>query len=231
MRILLVEDDEPIAATVKQGLEDAGYTVAVAEDGMSGLKIATEDSFHLLILDVMLPGMDGNALSLTLRQRRVRTPILMLTARGAVEERVRGLDCGADDYLPKPFDFRELLARVRSLTRREHGFKARTIRLADLEIDTAQFQAMRGGELLPLNPREYELLLALASNQDKVFTREMIVDQVWKSDPPTSNLVDVIIRSLRRKMDDGHAVRLIQTVWGFGYVMRAPDEEMLCDAS
>ncbi|MBB6050314.1 response regulator transcription factor [Armatimonas rosea] len=223
MRVLVVEDDEVIAGLLQQGLEDAGYTVVVAYEGREGLREASESAFHLILLDVMLPGLDGMAVCKALRDRRNRTPILMLTARDAVDDKVRGLDSGADDYLAKPFDFKELLARVRALTRRERAQKSNLIRVADLEIDTVEHRATRGGRELSLSHREYELLVALASHERQVFTREMILERVWMSEPTTSNVVDVFIKSLRKKVDEGHESKLIQTVWGVGYTLRGPE--------
>lgn len=223
MRVLVVEDDEVIAELLQQGLEDAGYTVVVTYEGHEGLREASESAFHLILLDVMLPGLDGMAVCKALRDRRVRTPILMLTARDAVDDKVRGLDSGADDYLAKPFDFKELLARVRALTRRERALKSNLIRVADLEIDTVEHRATRAGRELGLSHREFELLLALASHERQVFTREMILERVWMSEPTTSNVVDVFIKSLRKKVDEGQELKLIQTVWGVGYTLRGPE--------
>lgn len=222
MRVLVIEDDEPIAAMLRLGLEDAGYTVTVVHEGQAGLDEALANSYHLLLLDLMLPGKDGFAVCSALRDQRNRTPILMLTARESVSDKVRGLDLGADDYLAKPFDFKELLARVRALTRRDRQNKARVIKVADLEIDTAEYRVVRAGQELNLSHREYELLEALASHESQVFTREAILERVWMSDPTASNIVDVYIKSLRKKVDAGHDIKLIQTVWGVGYTLRVP---------
>ena len=222
MRVLVIEDDEPIAAMLRLGLEDAGYTVTVVHEGQAGLDEALANSYHLLLLDLMLPGKDGFAVCSALRDQRNRTPILMLTARESVSDKVRGLDLGADDYLAKPFDFKELLARVRALTRRDQKNKARVIKVADLEIDTAEYRVVRAGQELNLSHREYELLEALASHESQVFTREAIMERVWMSDPTASNIVDAYIKSLRKKVDAGHDIKLIQTVWGVGYTLRVP---------
>lgn len=225
MRILLIEDEIAIAEVIKQGLEQSGYAVSVAHDGLTGLAMATEELFALIILDIMLPGLDGWAVCRTLREGRQTTPILMLTARDAVPDRVRGLESGADDYLPKPFDFSELTARVGALLRRDRLHKARTIHVADLEIDTARRRVTRAGQDIDLTPREYALLEALAGHEGQVFTREAILERVWMDDESLSNTVDVYVGMLRRKIDTGHESKLIQTVHGVGYMMRAPRGE------
>jgi len=221
MKVLLVEDDVAIARVVKRGLEQAGYQVDVAQDGVSGLEAVFGSIYNAIILDVMLPKMDGFRVCEELRKRKVRTPILMLTARGAVDDRIKGLDIGADDYLPKPFDFNELLARIRALLRRDKVHKARIIRVADLEIDTARRKVTRAGVEIGLSHREYALLEGLASREGYVLTREMIQERVWMDDGSYSNTVDVYIGMLRKKIDAGHEVKLIQTVRGVGYSLRA----------
>jgi two-component system copper resistance phosphate regulon response regulator CusR len=222
MKILLIEDEPDIAAVVKQGLEEAGYVVDAAGDGIKGLDLATSGSYALILLDLMLPRMDGWRVCEELRARRDATPILMLTARDAVQDRVRGLDLGADDYLPKPFDFDELLARVRALLRRDSVHKARVIRVADLEIDTGARRVTRAGREIILTPREYSLLVALASRQGRVLTRDVIRETVWADEDSYSNTVDVYIGLLRKKIDAGHDVKLIQTVHGLGYTLKVP---------
>ena len=225
MKILLIEDEPGIATMIRRGLEAARYSVDPASDGAQGLKRAQENLYGLVILDLMLPKVDGWQVCEQLRSHRNRVPILMLTARDAVDDRVRGLELGADDYLPKPFDFKELLARVRALIRRDKIHRARIIRVADLEIDTSQRRVRRGGVEIGLSHREYELLEALAAHESQVLTREAIQERVWMDDESYSNTVDVYIRMLRKKIDDGHAVKLIQTVRGTGYTMRVPDAE------
>lgn len=222
MRILLIEDEVPIAEVIAQGLEQAGYTVMTAHDGPAGLQEAEEDRCSLIILDVMLPGFDGWQLCRALREKRNTTPILMLTARDSVEDKVRGLDLGADDYLPKPFDFAELLARVQALLRRDHIHKARMIQVADLEIDTRLRRVIRAGQEIALTPREYTLLEALAAREGQVLTRETILERVWFDEESLSNTVDVYVGMLRRKLDADHPVKLIQTVHGMGYMLRGP---------
>ncbi|MFN3653441.1 MAG: response regulator transcription factor [Armatimonadota bacterium] len=223
MKILLVEDEAPIAAVVKRGLESARYQVDVAADGETGLRRALSGEHDLVILDVMLPGRDGMSICETLRSRRSTVPILMLTARDAVADRVRGLETGADDYLPKPFDFTELLARVRALLRRERVHRARIIRVADLEIDTVARRVRRGEAEVALTPREYTLLEALASNEGRVLTREMIQERVWMDEESYSNTVDVHIGLLRKKIDAGRGQKLIRTVHGMGYMLQVPE--------
>lgn len=224
MKILLVEDEPGIAMLIQRGLENAGYAVETAADGKTGLNLALDNAYNLIILDVMLPGMDGMRVCEELRVRRQRAPILMLTARDGVEDRVRGLDSGADDYLAKPFDFTELLARVRAQLRRDKVHRTRIIRVGDLEIDTAQRRVMRGGNEIGLSHREYELLEALASHESQVLTREAIQERVWQNEDSYSNTVDVYIGMLRKKIDAGHNVKLIQTVHGMGYTLRLPEE-------
>lgn len=220
MKILLVEDETGIASMIKRGLEGASYMVEVASDGATGLKMAIEHPYGLVILDLMLPRMDGWRVCEELRERKNRVPILMLTARDAVDDRVRGLRIGADDYLPKPFDFRELLARVEALLRRDRVHRAKVIRVADLEIDTAERRVTRSGVEIRLSHREYELLEALASHESQVLTRDVIQERVWMDDESYSNTVDVYIGMLRKKIDAGHSVKLIQTVRGTGYTVR-----------
>jgi two-component system copper resistance phosphate regulon response regulator CusR len=225
VKLLLVEDDEVIAEVVKAGLEEARFQVDVAEDGARGLELALTGEYGAIILDLMLPGRSGWQICETLRKRRVATPILMLTARDTVEDRVRGLELGSDDYLSKPFDFAELLARVRALLRRDKVHKSGVIRIADLEIDTGAARVRRAGHDIHLTPREYSLLEALAVNEGRVLTREVIHDRVWQDDESYSNTVNVHIALLRRKIDSEHEVKLIQTVHGFGYMLRSPELE------
>ena len=225
MRILLVEDDEVIAERIKAGLERARFTVDVAFDGETGLQMARDGPYALLILDLMLPRRDGWSVCEALRLRRNPVPILMLTARGAVEDRIRGLNTGADDYLPKPFDFNELLARVRALLRRDQIHKSRVIQIADLEIDPAARQVRRGGQEIVLTPREFALLEALARNEGRALTRDYILERVWGNDESYSNTVSFHVASLRKKIDAEHAVKLIQTVHGIGYALRGPEGE------
>jgi two-component system copper resistance phosphate regulon response regulator CusR len=225
MRLLLIEDDPGIAEVVQQGLSEAGFEIDLAADGIAGFRQAIEATYELVILDLMLPGMDGLKICEELRLRRDTTPILMLTARDSVQDRVRGLENGADDYLPKPFDFDELLARVRALLRRDKIHKRRLIRISNLEIDTGNRSVKRNNLPISLSPREYTLLEALAVREGQTLTREIILDRVWLDDDSYSNTVDVYIGTLRKKIDAGHDEKLIHTVHGQGYVLRGNHTE------
>jgi DNA-binding response OmpR family regulator len=225
MKILLIEDNEMIAELVKTGLEEARFTVELAQDGETGLRKAIDGSYALIILDLMLPQRDGWSVCTALRARPDPVPILMLTARDAVEDRVRGLDAGADDYLPKPFDFEELLARVRALLRWEKLHRTRVVRIGDLEIDTSATRVRRAGREIHLTPREFSLLAGLAANEGRVLTREMIQERIWMDDDSYENTVNVHITALRRKIDAPFETKLIQTVYGLGYTLRAPETE------
>ncbi len=218
VRVLVVEDEERIAEFVRNGLTEHGYAVDVAGDGAEALDWADVASFDLIILDVMLPGRDGIDVCRALRTRGVRTPILMLTARDAVEDRVLGLDSGADDYLVKPFAFAELLARLRALTRREPQVSSPVLRLGDLVVDTTTRQVTRASRSLELTAKEYALLEHLMRHPNQVLTRTMIAEHVWNYDfDNATNVIDVHIRNLRRKIDDPFPMKLIHTVRGAGY--------------
>jgi len=225
MRILLVEDEKAIASVIRRGLEAARFEVDVASDGEEGLALALEREHAVIILDIMLPKRDGWSVCAELRARRVVTPILMLTARDGAQDKVRGLETGADDYLAKPFDFPELVARIRALLRRDKIHRTRVIRIADLEIDTVAGTVRREGKEIHLTRREFTLLEALAANEGRVLTREAILDRVWMDEESYSNTVDVHIGLLRKKVDAGRSLRLIHTVHGVGYTLRAPDAE------
>lgn len=225
MRILLIEDDRGIQELVRTGLELARYEVDCAADGARGLELARESGYHLVILDLMLPVKDGWSVCQSLRAARSPVPILMLTARDEVDDRVRGFELGADDYLTKPFDFRELLARVRGLLRRDRVHRCRVIRIADLEIDTTARRVWRGGGEIHLTPREYTLLEALAAYEGRVVTRRMIHERIWHDDENDSNNVNVHVASLRRKVDAAYPLKLISTVHGMGYLLQEPAKE------
>ena len=224
MRILLVEDEAPIAEVVARGLTQAGYEVEIAAEGRAGLARAENGRYSLILLDVMLPGLDGWQICARLREQQITTPILMLTARDAVSDRVRGLETGADDYLPKPFDFAELLARIQALLRRDRLHKTRLIQVGDLTIDTGLRRVSRAGQEISLTPREYSLLEALAGHEGQTLTREVILERVWLDDDSFSNTVDAYIRLLRRKIDADYPIKLLQTVHGVGYRLCAASE-------
>jgi len=226
MRILIVEDEPSIANFVRQGLSEAGYAVDVAWDGDEGLAYALAADYDALVLDVMLPRMDGLELLRELRQRGHKTPVLMLTARDTVSDRVQGLDAGADDYLIKPFAFPELLARVRALLRRPPLQVGTLLSVGDLEMDTASRQVRRQDRRIELSPREYAVLEYLMRHPEQVLTRTQIGEHVWNFDFfHESNVVDVYIGYLRRKIDRGSERALIHTVRGVGYRISAGDED------
>jgi len=221
MKILLIEDESAIADVIKWGLEEAHYAVEVCDNGADGLDRASQGDFALILLDIMLPGMDGWDVCRTLRSRRSTTPIMMLTAREGLDELVKGLDMGADDYITKPFDFPELLARIRALLRRDKVHRSRLIQVDDLTIDVTRRRVFRGSDEINLTEREYTLLEALASNEGQALTREFIQERVWNDDTSYSNTVDAYIRLLRKKIDAGRTHRLIHTIHGVGYTMRS----------
>jgi DNA-binding response OmpR family regulator len=221
MRLLVVEDEHKLAGVLKRGLEEHGYAVDVAYDGEDGLAMATAAPYDLIVLDVMLPKLDGFAVCQQLRAQHSHTPVLMLTARDAVDDRVAGLDSGADDYLTKPFAFRELLARTRALLRREARTKDPVLRVADLEIDTVSHEVRRAGKVVELTTKEYAILEYFARNPNRVLTRTQIAEHVWDYDfVSMSNVIDVYVGYLRRKLGDSES-RLLRTIRGTGYQLRA----------
>ena len=218
MRILVVEDERRIADFILRGLSEHGYAVDVAGDGEEALHWPDAAEFDVIILDIMLPVRDGIDVCRTLRRRGMRTPILMLTARDAVEDRVRGLDSGADDYLVKPFAFAELLARVRALTRREPAATGTVLGVGDLILDTTTRDVSRDGKRIELTTKEYALLEYLLRHRNQVLTRTMIAEHVWNYEfDNASNVIDVHVRNLRRKIDDPFETKLISTIRGAGY--------------
>lgn len=227
MRVLVVEDELKISAYVKQGLEEQGYVVDAAFTGREALDWAETVTFDILVLDILLPEMSGLAICRELRKRGVRTPILMLTARDTVDDRVAGLDAGADDYLVKPFALKELLARIRALTRRAADApKQPTLEIADLSLDTLTHSVKRGGKPIKLTAKEYAVLEYLMREPGRVLTRTLIAEHVWNYDVYNqSNVVDVYIRNLRRKIDDPFETKLIHTVRGAGYKLSAEGGE------
>ncbi|MGB6100863.1 MAG: heavy metal response regulator transcription factor [Comamonas sp.] len=226
MKILIVEDEPKTGRYLSQGLAEAGYVADLANHGTDGLHLASQGSYDLLILDVMLPGLSGWQILQTLRERGVPTPVLFLTARDQVEDRVKGLELGADDYLVKPFSFAELLARVRIILRRGQNSPAdAALRVADLELDLLRRRATRAGQRVDLTAKEFGLLELLMRRHGEVLPRSLIASQVWDMNfDSDTNVIEVAMRRLRMKVDDGHTVKLIQTVRGMGYVLETPEE-------
>jgi DNA-binding response OmpR family regulator len=227
MRILLIEADAALAQLIQAELQRAHFTVDTAADGETGLRRVRQGAYALIVLDVMLPERDGFSICEALRTRRDTVPVLMLTAGAGLEDRVRAFECGADASLPKPVDRQELLARVRVLLRRDKIHKARMIRIADLEIDTWTRRVRRRGQERFLTPREFALLEALAVDEGRTLTREMILEHVWVDGACSPETVNFHIASLRRKIEDGRDIRLIHTVHGVGYVLRGPESEVM----
>jgi heavy metal response regulator len=221
MRILVVEDEKKVGSFIKRGLEAANYSVDVEQDGEAGLRRLVEGSYDLVILDVMLPRLDGFNVMKEIRQRHIQVPILLLTARIALADKVTGLDLGADDYLTKPFAFEELLARVRALLRRGAAAVPAVLTVADLKLDPATRQVTRGGKRIELTSKEYALLEFLLRRRDQVLSRAVIAQHVWGVDYDTfTNVIDVYVNYLRKKIDSGFEPKLIHTVRGFGYVLK-----------
>ncbi len=224
MRVLLVEDEARLAAFLAKGLREHSFAVDVAGDGEAALYYAAVNEYDLVILDIMLPVKDGFAVCQELRKEGFRQPVLMLTARDSVNDRVTGLDSGADDYLSKPFDFKELLARMRALLRRPREVLPPVIRVADLTLDTSNHAVSRAGKNITLTAKEYALLEFLVLKRNRVVNREQIAQHVWDdSFDPCSNIIDVYVRRLRSKIDEGFASCLIHTRRGEGYMLAADD--------
>jgi two-component system copper resistance phosphate regulon response regulator CusR len=223
VRILVVEDEHKLGKALQEGLQSEQYGVALAHTGEEGFYLVQTESSDLVILDVMLPGRSGLEILKAMRQHGLRTPVLMLTARDTIEDRVRGLDTGADDYLLKPFAFPELLARIRALSRRGIPEGSPAMRIADLEVDVIGRTVTRGGQMLDLTAREFELLEYLVRHQGHVVSREMLTRDVWKEagrHTPLDNVIDVHVARLRRKVDDQFNPKLVHTVRGVGFVVR-----------
>jgi len=222
MRVLIVEDEKDMALVLKEGLEEEDYFVSLAFDGLSGLEVARSCEFDVIILDVMLPKLDGFEVARRLRNKGNRTPILMLTARDGVPDVVKGLDLGADDYLTKPFSFAVLLARLRAATRRQYAERTSVLRVADLALNRATREVLRAGREINLTATEFRLLEFLMRRPGVVVSRNAILEAVWGFDDEVNdNTVDAFIRLLRRKVDDLHEEKLIKTVRGVGYALRA----------
>lgn len=222
MRILVVDDDRRLCNIVKRGLVEEAHSVDVAYDGEEGGYLAEVNPYDLIILDIMMPKKDGIEVCRDLRLKNINTPIMMLTAKDAVEDRVKGLDSGADDYVIKPFAFSELLARVRALLRREGSLKSSDLSVGELTLDTRARELRKGKKIIELTTKEYTILEYLMRHPNMVITRTMIEEHAWDYDfDSLSNVVDVYIRRLRRKIDDGEKENIIQTVRGAGYRLRA----------
>lgn len=224
MRILLVEDDADLAQFIRKGLKEEHYAVDVAVDGEAGLALALDNSYDLMILDIMLPKLDGLTLCRRVRDKGIMTPVLLLTARNTLETKVSGFDTGADQFLPKPFAFVELLAQIRALLRRGSSQQLAHLQAADLRLDPASHRVWRGGQEISLTNKEYALLEFLLRNKNRVLTRTAIIEHVWDiSYDPMTNIVDVHIRALRAKIDRDFSPPLIATVRGAGYMLEEPE--------
>lgn len=223
VRILVVEDETRLSALLRQGLEEEGYGVDVAFSGEVALELTYTEGYDAIVLDIMLPGIDGLTVCRDLRRREVQAPILLLTARSAIDDRVEGLDAGADDYLVKPFAFSELLARLRAVTRRPREMHQPELEAGDLRLNPATHQVWRGESEVELSNKEFRILEYLMRNQPRVLTRSMIADRVWDYEfPAVTNVIDVHVRSLRRKLNDPYPGGIIETIRGVGYRVR-PD--------
>jgi heavy metal response regulator len=221
MRILIVEDEKKVAAFIKKGLEEETYAADVASDGEEGLHLGEQNPYDLIILDLMLPKINGLDILSHLRAKKIETPILLLTAKDSVEDKVEGLNHGADDYLTKPFAFSELLARIRVLLRRGKAETKTTLKIADLTLDLVSHKVNRGNEEIELTGKEYSLLEYFMRNQEKVLTRTMIAEHVWDYNFDTfTNVIDVYVNHLRKKIDKNFPAKLLHTLRGVGYVMK-----------
>lgn len=222
MKILVVEDEKKVGAFIKKGLEEDSYSVELAHDGDKGEELAVAQNFDLIILDILMPKKDGLTLLKELRAKQISTPVLMITAKGSVDDKVKGLDSGADDYLVKPFAIAELLARVRSLLRRGPAEKSTSLVVGDLALDLVSHKARRGYKLIDLTAKEYTLLEYFMRNANRVLSRTIISEHIWNYNFDTgTNIIDVYINHLRNKIDGGFDKKLIHTVRGVGYMMKA----------
>lgn len=225
MKVLIIEDERRLAAVLKKGLEENAFVVDLAHVGEEGLYMAEAFPYDAVLLDIMLPGMNGLSVLEQLRSRKISVPVLMLTARGELEDRIKGLNLGADDYIPKPFDFSELLARLNAVIRRDKGKSSPVIEIGNLKIDTRAKSVARAGKSVSLSAKEYKLLEYLALNTGRVVSRTELIEHVYDSDfDSDSNIVDVYISYLRSKLDKGETTQLIHTVRGMGYVLKPESE-------
>lgn len=228
MKILVIEDEKRVAQFLKKGFQEESYTVDVAGDGLQGLTLALSGDYDAIVLDLMLPRMSGVDVLKELRREKITTPIMILSSKGELEDRVEGLNLGADDYLPKPFAFSEALARVRSIMRRQQGTEDRAseLTLADLRVDLLSRRVTRSGTPIALTTKEFQVLEYLLRNKGRVLSRVILTEHIWDMNfDSETNIVDVVINRLRRKIDDHFSPPLIQTVRGVGYVMRVPEAD------
>ncbi len=220
MRILVVEDNKKVAGFIKKGLKEENYAVDIAEDGDKGKLLAETNNYDIIILDIMLPKKDGLTVLKELREDNIITPTLILTAKNDIQDKIKGLDEGADDYLTKPFSFEELLARIRALFRRKEEYKAKSIKISDLELNPSSHKVSRGGKEIELTGKEYALLEYMVRNRGRILTDTIIMEHIWNLDfDPGTNVVKVYIHHLREKIDKDFEVKLIHTVRGLGYLL------------
>lgn len=221
MNILLIEDEKKIAGFIKKGLKEQSYNIEIAENGIKGQQLATSMQFDLIILDILLPGQDGWTTCKNIRDEGIQTPILMLTSKGLTEDKVKGLNIGADDYMTKPFEFKEFLARVRALLRRNENVKRSTLEIDDLVLELSEHKAARAGKEISLTAKEFALLEYLLRNKRRVLSRAQISESIWGMDfAGESNVIETYIKFLRQKIDKGFSRPLIHTIVGVGYVLR-----------
>lgn len=226
MRITLIEDEKQLANIVKKGLEEEGYSVDVAHDGEEGLYMVENYPADVIILDIMLPLLDGFSILSSMRKKGIKTPVLLLTAKDTITDKIKGLDSGADDYLTKPFEFGELLARIRALIRRKADIKDTVIRICDLEINTANREIKRGGRTIQLSAKEYAMLQYMAYNKDKIVSRTDLIEHIYDENfDANSNVLDVYVNFLRNKIDKGFKKKLIHTVRGAGYILKEKEKD------
>jgi DNA-binding response OmpR family regulator len=222
MKILVVEDEHLIATSIKKGLEQEHYIVDIAFDGIEGYDLSSSGDYDIILLDLMLPSLDGLSICKKLRDEKNNTPILILTAKSQLEDKIKGLDCGADDYLTKPFAFEELLARIRALSRRPQQSTSKVLTVGDLTLDTTSYQVKRGNKEILLSSKEYSLLECLMRHSDQILNKDQLIQHVWSYESDIlPNTVEVYIRNLRQKIDKPFTKKLIQTIRGFGYKLSA----------